>query len=131
MSLASYYCKESCYEDSGAYVLVVWWDIFWVYSQEWYSLLRFIVWTAFLSAHKLKNGMHFHVHMQTHAHRHFYTHAHTNSQTHVHTNTLDTHAHTHSYRHMHTQMPSPISCLKIFPLTICFCLRNFDSTSAI
>jgi hypothetical protein len=31
------YYKLNCYEHSWASVLVVWWNIFWVYAQKWYS----------------------------------------------------------------------------------------------
>jgi hypothetical protein len=31
------YCKSGCYEYNGAHILVVWWSIFWVYTQEQYS----------------------------------------------------------------------------------------------
>ena len=31
------YYKWSCYEQSGAHVLMVWWSIFWAYTQEQYS----------------------------------------------------------------------------------------------
>jgi hypothetical protein len=49
---ASNYYKYGCYEHSGACVLITCWNIFWLYSQEWYSWVFCSTMSSFLRNHQ-------------------------------------------------------------------------------